>query len=100
MNTVNIICSMDDDWTAPGSTVGVTTVSTCKTLNATLPAAKHAHTTINSAVFDRNVLRTTGIGLADWQAVYLRVSQPIRRAVLTQVAFDLKLNRNQLFPLH
>jgi hypothetical protein len=72
MNSVIVICSVDGDWNVPGSRGGVTTTSSCKTMYATLLAAKHANVSLGSVVFDANVLPTACTGFTPWQEVNVR----------------------------
>jgi hypothetical protein len=65
------ICSTDNEWIVAGSAAGNTSVSACKTLYATLLAAKVEKTVI-TVLFDNDNMPSACASFAPWTNINLR----------------------------
>lgn len=67
-----LICSMDINWTVPGSLAGTTTPAACKSLYAGLLAAKLAGAPLKAVYFDADGLPASCSTIPAWTQVNLR----------------------------
>jgi hypothetical protein len=72
MNYEVAVCSTDSEWIVPGSTSGNTSVSACKTIYATLLAAKLSGVTISNLYLDGDQVPASCSTFASWTSVSLR----------------------------
>ncbi|MEO7494488.1 MAG: hypothetical protein ABIT83_08305 [Massilia sp.] len=73
MNTAVFLCSVDTAWQVPGFVVpAAMSPSACKTVYASLLAAKASNTTVGAMYFDADGLPANCTSFAPWQQVNLR----------------------------
>lgn len=72
MNTAVGICSMTGDWIVPGSLMGATPATQCKTIYAALLAAKQSGQTVPAMLFDGDTVPANCMSFAPWAQANLR----------------------------
>ena len=72
MNTGVGICSVDTNWSPPGSQTGITTPAACKLMYASLLAAKMSGTVVRSVYFDSDTAPSTCTQFVAWSQANLR----------------------------
>lgn len=72
MNTPVGICSMAGDWNAPGSLVGATSASQCKSIYAALLVAKQTGQIVPEMLFDGDAVPASCTSFGPWTYANLR----------------------------